>query len=136
MTDIHALIVDRLDSSALLAGKLRDTAFDEAGEIVRGNYLLLFSSATPDRLVTHREARAQAADDDGIWSWTVRAVAVDPDGCRLLLADVFARLVGWQPEIPGRTPGRVRHDGSERIKPDTKLSPPLYFGEDDYSVRC
>lgn len=136
LADIAALITARFDTSPILTGKLRDTALDEHGKVVRGNYLLLFSTANPDELVTDRHTKPQTVDDVGRWEWTVRAVAVDPDGVRLLLREAFTLLVGWRPIVAGRRPSKVKHEGAEPIRPDRSLGSPLYFGEDDYSMRC
>ncbi|MBL5975370.1 MAG: hypothetical protein D3X82_16880 [Candidatus Leucobacter sulfamidivorax] len=135
MADLHTALTARFAGSTILDGKLRDTAVDRDGGVVRGNYLLLFTSANPDELLTERETREQTAGDDGRWFFTLRAVAVDPGGCTLLLGEAFAELVGWAPTVAGFTASRIRHEGAEQIRPDNTLRPPLFFGEDDYSVR-
>jgi len=135
LADLAALIRARFDESPLLADKLRDTALDEHGQLYRDNYLLLFLPANPSTLTDERCAREQQATDPGIWEWTVRAVAVDTDGARLLLREAFTMLVGWKPDIPGREPTKVRHTGSEPVLADRSIRPALYYGEDDYTLR-
>lgn len=135
LADLYTALTTRFAESTILAGKLRNTAVDRDGGVVRDNYLLLFTSANPDELLTDRETREQTAADDGRWGFTLRAVAVDPDGCNLLLREAFAELVGWAPTVTGFHASKIRHEGSERIRPDNTLRPPLFFGEDDYYVR-
>ena len=135
MSDPFALVQARLEAASILAGKVRDMALTPAGEVFQGNYLLLFMSANPDELVTERQSRSAQADDDADWVFTVRAVAVDTDGARMLARAAFSQLLGWAPSLAGRTFSKVSHDGAEPVREDTTLKPSLFFAEDDYSVR-
>lgn len=135
MSDPFALVKARLEAATVLSGRVRDTALTPTGEVFQGNYLLLFMGANPDELVTERLGRSSQAGDDADWVFTVRSVAVDAAGVRLLAQAAFKQLVGWVPSAAGVKFSAVAHDGSEFVREDTSLKPSLFFAEDDYSVR-
>lgn len=135
MSDPFALVKARLESAPILAGRVRDTALTPTGEVFHGNYLLLFMAANPDELVTERLGRSSQPGDDADWVFTVRAVAVDAAGVRLLAQAAFSQLVGWVPTLSGRKFSAVSHEGAVLVREDPTLKPSLFFAEDDYSVR-
>jgi hypothetical protein len=123
-----------LEADELLDGHVEDTArVDQTGLPIRDNYVILFGGG-PDVLDDDRLAAPQLPDSDAEFSYTVRSVAIDADGARMLSGRAFSRFVGVVPTVEGRKCRRIRHTGGAPVVADNSVRPPLFYCDDDYAL--
>lgn len=112
----------------VLAGKVRDSAFNEVGEVARGNYVVLFG-AGPDSLDDDRDGTMviPRPDSDAVYEFGGKAVGTDP-GAVLLILDAAKSLVGQKPTVSGRRCDPILVE-FEKVKVDNSVSPPMFFSD-------
>ena len=109
------------------------TLVDKDGNPIRGNYYVLFHGG-PDEVNDDRLTKGQDPDSDRLFVYTVRCVAVTDEFVDDMSAEAFSLLLNWAPVVSGRVCSTVRHAGSDPVKADTAVLPPLYFGDDEYEL--
>lgn len=128
----YAAVKARIESDPALAGKVHDSALVNVdGSLVRDQYVILFGGG-PERLSDDRVTAPQMPDSDAEYVYTARSVSVSADGCRAVASKVYARLVGFRPDVAGRKCQRMRLDDSGPVQADNNISPPLYFLDQDF----
>lgn len=134
--DHFQAVWDRLDARPALAGKLRDSYVtrDADGQPIKGVYVVVYGGS-PDVLESGRAFAEQRPDSDAEFVYTVRSVAPTAAGCRAAQAQVSAQLVGHTPTVAGRTTYPIRLTLGDEVTPDDDMSPPLYFADDEYTLR-
>lgn len=112
----------------MLSGKVKDSAFDEVGEVARGNYVVLYG-AGPSALDDERERTIviPRPESDADYEFGGKAVGTDP-GAVLLILDAARSLVGVKPVVAGRRCDPILVE-FERVKVDNSVSPPLFFSD-------
>lgn len=109
----YAAFKDHLAEPAMLADKVETTVrITNDGSAVRANYVVAFPGG-PDQLDDERFMTTQAADSKADFSYDVRVVAVDGDGCLLLADEVIGQMVGTVLDVSGRTCTAVQLDAAE-----------------------
>lgn len=119
-----------LHARPLLATRVRDSAVNDKGEVVRDNYVVLFG-AGPGELDDDRYGSIPRPESDAVYELPGKAVGTDPEAVRLVLSEVKA-IVGVKPAITGRRADPVTVE-FENVKVDNSVSPPMYFS--DFWVR-
>jgi hypothetical protein len=129
----YAAVKARLETDTALAGQVRDTVFDGAGEVVRGSYVVLFGGA-PDALDDGRLTRIQDIDSTATYVYTVRSVSTTPGGVRSVVSKVLDKLVGFSPTVTGRRCDTIRLTHSRGVQIDSTVKAPLYFEDDEFTL--
>lgn len=130
--------LDAVAAQIELADNLRgrgDTAarVDHAGQLVRANYWIVFGGR-PEDLDDDRFTAPQQLDSIAEYVFTVRSVAVDADGALDQADAIAAQLVGAVVAVEGRSLDPMRATGSDPVAPDNRVSPPLFYCDDEYTV--
>lgn len=123
----------RLELDTALAGQVRDTIYDGAGEVVHGSYVVLFGGA-PDLLDDNRATKIQDQDSTATYVYTVRSVSTTPGGVRSVVAKVVAQIVGFAPTVTGRRCDTLRLTHTTGVDKDATVKPPLYFEDDEFTL--
>lgn len=116
--------VKALLESVGLQGRVRDAPTSDKGEVVRGDYVVLYG-AGPDELTDGRYGTVPRPDSDAVYEFAVRGISGDPAGVRLLMGKVLM-TVGRKPVVGGRRADPVTVS-FEPAKVDNSVSPPLHF---------
>lgn len=128
-------VLTHLESHATMTGHVHDSALLTAdGKLVRGTYWILFGGK-PDTLDDERQTSPQQANSDADFTYTLRSVSTSASLCRAASVVGFAHLVGFVPVVAGRTCGRITFVRGEDPEPDDEVSPPLFYCDDEYSLR-
>lgn len=123
----------RLRADSALANKVHDTALvTAAGLPVVGTYAVVYGGA-PDAFTDPRLAALQSADGDAEYVYTVRSVSSTAAGVRATQAKVAAQLISHRLVVPGRI-CRIEQTDATGIDWDKATNPPLYFGDQEYTV--
>jgi len=96
------------------------------GTLKRVQYVIL-DGGPPDVLDDERLASPQSPDSDAEYLYDVKAVAVNFDGCLTIVQKVLDGVIGFRPVIAGRNCQPIELDGSDKIKPDYTVKPPLFY---------
>lgn len=125
----------RLEASPVLADRIYNTfATDATGKPIRTAYVILYGGS-PDVLESGRFTARQTKDSDAEYVYTVRSVGPTADSA-LATADVAAaQLIGFVPVLAGRTCAAIRLDDGGSVEMDDSIAPPLFFIDNDYSLR-
>lgn len=117
---------------ARFPNKVDDTVrFTADGKYNRDNYLIL----TGQRRVESAERQGRSQPGNHIWFFKVRAVGVSAEAVRGMLRDASLELVGWVPQVAGRTCYAVRWTDGTAPEADHAVKPPLFFADDEYELR-
>lgn len=133
MLDHYEIPKARLESGKL-SGKVFDVVRrNDAGEFVRDNYLVY----TMGKLETGASRHPQAADDNAVFVYRLRAVGTTADAVLRVLAEVDARWLGWVPQVPGRKCSSMRFPKQQdvEVQADTSVRPPLFYADVEYTLR-
>lgn len=111
----------------VLAGKVKDSAFDEFGKVARGNYVVLYGAGPDLDDERDRTMVIPRPDSDAEYEFGGKAVGTDP-GAVLLILDAAKSLVGRKPVVTGRRCDPLMIDFGS-VKVDNSVSPPLFFSD-------
>lgn len=113
-----------LESDPQLMERVRDSATDRDGEVVRSTYLVLYG-AGPDELDDGRWGSIPRPDSDALYVFPVKAVSEDAEGVRLLV-NLVKGFVGKKASVAGRRCDPIKID-FEAAQVDNTVSPPMHF---------
>jgi hypothetical protein len=132
----HYLAVrDRLEEDPALDGRGYDSArVNEDGSLVRDTYWILYGGS-PSELGGDRLYKSQEIDDNAVFDFTVRSAAPTAAGVFAESQKVQDQLVGFVPVIIGRRCRKVRLTGSDKIRADNSVKPPLFYLDDEFELR-
>lgn len=111
-----------------------DAPLNPDGSIVRASYVVAWDMG-PDVLDDDRVAAPQAYESEGEYRFVTKSVGTDPAAARAVRDAVAGRLTGHRLTIAGRNCDPIRLDPVPNpMQPDTTVSPPLWYIEDDWIV--
>lgn len=113
----------RLAESPLLDGIIHAAVRRRGeGEFVRENYVVLWTTA-PDGIEPVRYTQLGNGGARATYTFEVRVVAVDDDGCAQLAEAVIAQLAGHTLTVPGRSlhPTEFLEGGDVEYEPKPDL---------------
>jgi hypothetical protein len=132
----HYLAVKtRLEEEQALDGRGYESArVNEDGSLVRDTYWILYGGS-PTELGGDRLYKSQEIDDNAVFDFTVRSAAPTVAGVFAESQKVQDQLVGFVPQIPGRRCRKVRLTGSDKVRADNSVKPPLFYVDDEFELR-
>lgn len=134
ITEHYAAVLAHLEDNPAMAGHVHDSALLTAdGKLVRGTYWILFGGK-PDTLDDGRQTSPQHAAADADFVYTLRSVSVSATLCRNASAEGFKQLVGFVPEVEGRSCTGITFIRGEDPEPDNDVKPPLFWCDDEYTL--
>jgi hypothetical protein len=131
----YLAVFDRLEEDAALDGRGYESArVNVDGTLVRDTYWILWGGS-PSDLGGDRLFKSQEIDDNAVFDFTVRSVSPTVEGVFAESQKVQDQLVGWVPDIAGRRCRKVRLSGSDKVKADNSVKPPLFYVDDEFELR-
>jgi hypothetical protein len=131
----YLAVFGRLEEDDALDGRGYESArVDANGALIRETYWILWGGS-PAELGGDRLFKSQETDDNAVFDFTVRSVSTTVEGVFLESQKVQEQLVGWVPEIAGRRCRKVRLTGSDKVKADPSVKPPLFYVDDEFELR-
>lgn len=134
ITEHYAAVLAHLEANPKMTGRVHDTALQTAdGKLVRGTYWVLFGGK-PDILDDGRQSSPQHADADADLVYTLRSVSTSATLCRAASAVGFQQLIGFVPDVEGRSCTGITFTHGEDPEPDNEVNPPLFYCDDEYTL--
>lgn len=128
-------VFDQIDAHPALDGKGNESAkVNSDGSLKRETYWILWGGS-PAELGGDRLYKSQEIDDNAVFDFTVRSVSTTVAGVFAESQFVQQQLVGWVPDIAGRRCRKVRLSGSDKVRADDSVKPPLFYIDDEFELR-
>lgn len=133
--DHYLAVFNRIETDPALDNRGYESARVNAdGTLVRDTYWILFGGG-PAELGGDRLYLSQEIDDNAVFDFTVRSVSTTTAGVFATSQKVQDKLVGWAPDIAGRLCRKMRLTGSDSVKADNSVKPPLFYVDDEFELR-
>lgn len=117
----------RIENDAALTGKVFDTVrIDDAGGLIRDNYVILYRSG-PDSYVNGRLTAVSQYASEANFIVEIRAVGTSTVSCGAVTDKVMNQLIGHILNVPGRVCSPITKDSSNKVITDQSVKPFLYY---------
>jgi len=119
----------RIEGDTALTGKVFDTVrIDDAGGLIRDNYVILYRSPA-DQVASNRFNAVADSQAELTFIVDVRAVGTSAVQCGAVLDKVMTQLVGYRLVVAGRSCTPIRLESSGRVTADQSVKPFLFYAD-------
>lgn len=120
-------IKGRIEGDAALVGKVFDTVrLDDAGGLIRDNYVILYRSA-PSSFDNGRLTAVSQYASEATFLVDFRAVGTSATQCGAVMDKVLTQLLGHRLLVTGRVCSPIVLDSSDPVRADQSVKPFLFY---------
>jgi hypothetical protein len=109
--------------------KIADAVFDSGADSPSVPYCVVYADQG-----TREQERLLATQSRATFVYTIHSVGSTPDEAQWMAERVYAQLLGFRPEIEGRSCWPIAAEASVPVRRDDDPHPALFFGVDEFRL--